>query len=415
MSRMSRGPAALALGGSALGIAFAAISTGDYARHLDRQLHDIHCSFVPGLVATDSANACRTAMYSSYSSVMREHWWGGVPISLFGLGTYLFFAAFALALVAGAPRASRRAWQFLGVAGLLPLGASIVMASISAIKLGTFCKTCVGLYVASALLAGAGVWGWLAARRAFAAQPRSGPEQASRAAADPEAAPDGKPALVLVWLAALGACAILPALVYVAALPDYKAKLASCGKLTAPPIKAPVVLATAHPKRDATLVVDPLCPSCKALDARLVSEGVMENLHATIVLLPLDDACNWMVDRAVHPGACLLSRVVLCSDARPREALEWMFANQEELASLGKAGEPQLKARVRTQFGASIEECADSKTTQARLNAVLHWAVDAHLVLSTPQVFLGDLHVCDEDTDLGLRYTLAELAPEVLQ
>lgn len=405
MSKMSRGPAALALGASALGVAFAAISTGDYARHLDRQLHEMHCSFVPGMVATDSANACRTAMVSSYSSVMREHWWGGVPISLFGLGTYLFFAAFALALVVGAPRASRRAWQFLGIAGLVPLAASIVMALISALKIGAFCKTCVGLYVASVVLAGAGLWGWLAARRAFSAH----------AEADPEAPPVGHPALLAAWFAAMGACAVLPALVYVAALPDYRAKLLSCGKLTAPPIKAPVVLATAHPKRDVTLVIDPLCPSCKALDARLVSEGVLENLHPTVVLMPLDDSCNWMVDRAVHPGACLLSRVVLCSEARPREALDWMFANQEELASLGKVGEAQLKARVRTQFGASIDECVDSKATHARLNAVLHWAVDAHLVLSTPQVFLGDRHVCDEDTDLGLRYTLAQLAPEVLQ
>jgi hypothetical protein len=30
-------------------------------------------------------------------------------------------------------------------------------------------------------------------------------------------------------------------------------------------------------------------------------------------------------------------------------------------------------------------------------------------------MFLGDQRICDEDTDLGLRYTLAQLAPEVLR
>jgi hypothetical protein len=29
-------------------------------------------------------------------------------------------------------------------------------------------------------------------------------------------------------------------------------------------------------------------------------------------------------------------------------------------------------------------------------------------------MFLGDRRICDEDTDLGLRYTFAQLAPEVL-
>jgi hypothetical protein len=29
-------------------------------------------------------------------------------------------------------------------------------------------------------------------------------------------------------------------------------------------------------------------------------------------------------------------------------------------------------------------------------------------------MYLGDRKVCDEDTDLGLRYTLTQLAPEVV-
>ena len=37
-------PQAIALGASLLGLTFAGLSTLDYVRHLDRQVHDIHCS-----------------------------------------------------------------------------------------------------------------------------------------------------------------------------------------------------------------------------------------------------------------------------------------------------------------------------------------------------------------------------------
>jgi hypothetical protein len=38
----SRAPAALALFASVLGLVFASYSTFDYAKHLDRRLHDVH-------------------------------------------------------------------------------------------------------------------------------------------------------------------------------------------------------------------------------------------------------------------------------------------------------------------------------------------------------------------------------------
>ena len=38
-----------------------------------------------------------------------------------------------------------------------------------------------------------------------------------------------------------------------------------------------------------------------------------------------------------------------------------------------------------------------------------------NIPVSTPQMYLGKRRVCDEDTDLGLRFTLAQLAPEVLK
>src|SRR5215813_12454679 len=95
-----RWPAALALVASLLGFAFGASSTLDYAQHLDRQIHDIHCSYIPGLPAEHTAdNACRAAMYSPYSALFRDRYWGGVPISLFGVGAFVFFVAFSLYLL----------------------------------------------------------------------------------------------------------------------------------------------------------------------------------------------------------------------------------------------------------------------------------------------------------------------------
>jgi hypothetical protein len=210
----------------------------------------------------------------------------------------------------------------------------------------------------------------------------------------------------------------VPVVCYLLALPDYKPRLTQCGALPAPAdasVKSLVKVTTLRPARPATLFVDPLCPTCKGLHDRLDTEGALENLDLSIVLFPLDSACNWMVDRSVHPGACLLARTVLCSESQAREALEWVYKNQEELTRLGKQGEPQLKAAVRARFGATIESCLEARKTKVRLNTILQYAVANRVPVSTPQLYLGDRRVCDEDTDLGLRYTLTQLAPEVLR
>ena len=93
MFRETKTPAVLGIAGSVVGLVFAGLSTLDYARHLDRKLHDVHCSLVPGLTTgADQENSCRAAMYSIYSALFRGEYWGGVPISLFALlGTPIVF------------------------------------------------------------------------------------------------------------------------------------------------------------------------------------------------------------------------------------------------------------------------------------------------------------------------------------
>jgi uncharacterized membrane protein len=396
--------ALLVVAAAALGLVFAAYSTYDYVEHLDREMHAVHCSFIPGAPAsTDADNACKTALFSPYSALFRATYWGGVPISLFAVGAFAFFVGFGAYLYAAGERASRAALAFLGVATIGPLGASLVMFVISATKLHSFCKLCAGIYVSSFALAVGGV---LALVEMF---------RAGRSA-DDASRPTGSALAVVGWAAGLGIAAVLPAILYVASLPDYRPYLTKCGSvpLAAEPHGALVKIPTSHPVQKATLFEDPLCPTCRAFHERLVADDVLEKLDITLVLFPLDTSCNWMIDRSLHPGACMVSGAILCADD-PRAALEWAYDNQDDLHDAGKAGPDAIKAKIAARFGPAVAACATDRKTTQRLNQNLHYASTNHVPVSTPQMFLGERRVCEEDTDLGLKYTLAQLAPNVLK
>jgi uncharacterized membrane protein len=393
--------ACLCLAGSLFGAVFAAYSTSDYTAHLDRQVHAVHCSFIPGATVDGAeSNPCKVALFSPYSALFRQTYWGGIPISLAALGCFSFSAALGLYLLLARSRAPRGAIVLLGVTGFVPLMASIVMFGISLTQLHAFCKVCVGIYASSALVAAAAFMSWRARH-----QP-------------------GRMMLVLaVGVVTLGIASLLPAVVYAASMPDYRPYLRTCGTLAheTEPHNALVKIATSSPKRQALLFEDPLCPTCKAFHERLVSEGMFERLDVTLALFPLDTDCNWMLDRSLHPGACVLSKAVMCGKDRARQVLEWAYDNQEDLRPLGKQGGSALKDRVGKQFGSDVATCIDDKATGARLNQMLQFAATNHVPISTPQMYIGAqagekklMRVCDEDTDLGLKYAMAQLAPEVL-
>lgn len=443
-------PSALALVASLLGFAFALSSTLDYTRHLDRQVHDIHCSFIPGLGADASQEgACRAAMYSPYSALFKDRYWGGVPIALPAVGAFAFFAAFALYLLLARDRAPRRAHQFLFLAGVTPLAVSAVMFVISLTKLGEFCKTCVGIYSASVLLAVAGVGALLGDRRRAAEalavfrSPTAKTVYTAPSAAALDAAPTlaegevpavetpkepepafapprtGGVALIPSWLLGLAAFSVVPALLYISALPGYATYVTGCGKLEKPgdPTKSALLHVTpAGARQQATLVVDPLCPTCKAFHQRLVAEGIFEKLDTTLVLFPLDNECNWMLDRALHPGACVLSKAVICGDERALAVLEWSYEKQEALleAAKGKGGIAEMRGMLRERWP-GLDACIDSKETKQRLERTLRFAVANQLPVSTPQLFLDGTRLCDEDSDIGLSYTLSKLAPDLMR
>src|SRR5690606_11548180 len=80
------------------GLSFAAVSTNDFVQHLDRQVHGLHCSFLPGLAAADTSGetGCHVTLMSPYSSVARDAVWGGIPISLPAMAVFAFLFAFAV-------------------------------------------------------------------------------------------------------------------------------------------------------------------------------------------------------------------------------------------------------------------------------------------------------------------------------
>lgn len=395
--RSPRAPAVVALVGAVLGVTFAAYSTLDYAKHLDRGVHDLHCSFVPGAEPTAEAEACRAAMYSPYSALFKEELWGGVPISLFALGAFSFLAAFALYVVLAGTRAPRRALTFLALVGVTPLLVSVAMFTISVTRVGALCKTCVGIYVASLLVAVGALWAVSGGRGAL-----------GRA--------DVGKLMPLTWLLVMGVVTLLPALVYARGVPDHRPFLRECGSLKNPkePHDALVRIQGARAVQAAVFFEDPLCPTCKAFHDRLTAEGAIDRFDVQLALFPLDSECNWMLDRPLHPGACTISKVILCAK-NPLTALEWAFDNQEELTRTGAAGEAALRDYLSRKFGEAMLKCIDSRETSVRLNRHLHFAADNSIPVSTPQVYLGDMRLCDEDTDIGLRYALKHLAPEVLR
>ena len=398
----SKFPAATAFVGSLLGLVFSYSSTVDYAAHLDRRLHDVHCSFIPGAPPTAEAEACRAAMYSPYSAVMRDSMWGGVPISVFALGAFAFFASFALYLMLAGPKASRANVMMYAAVSVTPLIVSVVMFTISVTKLGTLCKTCVGTYVASALVASGGLLGLR----------NLGPFS------DGAKRPDGQSTVSFFWVIALGIVTLLPTLVYAASVPDQRPYLGKCGELKKPdePTGALIKFRGARAVQPALLFEDPLCPTCKALHERLVGEGVLDRLDVTLALFPLDNTCNWMLnDQSMHPGACLVSRALLCAKGQELQMLEWAFSEQAALTTAGKQGEGALRSLIAQRWGQAVVTCADTRDTKTTLNKHLHFAAENNVPVSTPQVFLGKRRLCDEDTDLGLRFTLKQLAPEVLR
>src|SRR5256885_15522052 len=110
------------------GFAFPSVSPYDFVAHLDRQVHGIHCSFLPGLGPAETANTgCHVTLMSPYSSVLRSSIWGGIPISLPAMSVFAFLGFWAIWLALRGRDRDPSATAFTLAAVALPAGAAAVM------------------------------------------------------------------------------------------------------------------------------------------------------------------------------------------------------------------------------------------------------------------------------------------------
>ena len=377
------------------GVVFAGVSSYDFIAHLDRQVHSITCSIVPGLAAPDTSGAsgCHAVLMSPYSSVLRDFTWGGIPIALPALGVFAFLLFRAVDLLLRKTM-SRRETGFMLAAVLVPVLTSLVYAIISATKIGTFCKVCMGIY-------GASLGVLVTAIVAHVLTPPSTDGQGKSSGS-----------LVGLWgfyFVEGVAMVALPLTLYLAFKPAYPDSLLQASGLRHPEDKYSVMLDLPSAGRvPAVEVMDPLCPACKAFSERLAASDLGGELQIKLVLFPLDKECNWMVGDSLHPGACAVSEAVLCAGDKARDVIAWAFANQAQLRGLGAAGQPAIYARIKQDFPA-LAGCVGSAVVRARINKSLRWIVANSLPVLTPQLFVRNQKIPDEDTDLGLDYVLSRV------
>jgi len=391
----------IAFAAALAGLFFAATSTADFTAHLDRQVHAIQCSVMPGATADLGESGCRTAMLSQYSSWFRTDYWGGIPISLWALAVFAFLAyRSGHLLFRGHPRKSEAI--FLLLASLVPCAASIYYGRLAQQELGEWCTVCVGMYTASGGFL-------LASLLALILTNRPTDEH-------------GDGGVGRFFMGVIEGCAFVGifSLVYITAIPQVAADNQTirgsqgCGILAQPEDPARIMLniGPATQGTDAIALIDPLCPACRAFDERLHSSGLASRLNQDLVLFPLDSKCNWMVSTSLHPGACLVSETMLCAPRQASEILAWAFENQEELTELGDTDEKALIEKLKTQFPAAAK-CIGTPIAKNKIVKSLRWAVANALTVMTPQLFISGRRLCDEDTDLGLQYTLTRMLGDV--
>lgn len=372
-----------------LGAVFLGVSAYDFIAHLDRQVHAITCSFIPGVGAPDASGSsgCHAVMMSPYSAVLRTWTWGGVPIALPGLAVFLFLLFRIADVWLRRVEQDVHETRFLVAASLLPVLASVVYFVIAVFLVGGACKLCIGTYIASIGLLVCAV---LTHRRASGAGPL----------------PWGRYTLLLGEGVAF---VLLPTVLYLVLKPAPPAS-STCGELAHPEDRygVRVKLSSVPGGVPAIEVLDPLCPACRGLDQRLDASGFGERLNLEAVLFPLDKECNWMIGESVHPGACTVSEAVLCGGDQAPQVLAWVFAHQAELRELGARDPGQLAARIRQELP-HVAGCLGKPEVRSRLNRSLRWTVANSLPVLTPQLFVGGQKICPEDSDLGLDHVLSRM------
>ena len=394
--------------GAGLGLLFAGISTYDFVQHLDRQVHSLHCSFIPGVTHSDPTSGCQVAMMSPYSSIFRSHVWGGIPISLGAMSVFAFIAFYAADLLVTRRKDDVKATLFLVAATALPLLTSLVMLMISLTKLGTTCKLCVCIYISSAVVFTGAIMMWKKARAASGSTEALGTSRSGGHRLEVGVATEPASTGFLGAMLGLGIVFVaVPIMLYLAMAPDNSKFIGTCDALAKPDDTYGVMVDVHRVGQGApTLeILDPLCPACKAFEQRLEASGLNDQLDRRAVMFPLDNSCNWMITETTHPGACTVSEAVLCAGAKAPEVIKWAFEVQDQIRA-DTAKDPGAAARYVKQKFPELAACVGSPEARSRLNKSLRWSVANNIHVLTPQLFVDNTKLCDEDVDLGLEFAL---------
>jgi len=114
------------------------------------------------------------------------------------------------------------------------------------------------------------------------------------------------------------------------------------------------------------------------------------------------------VGESLHPGACGVSEALLCAGDQLPQVLKWAFDNQEHLRQVAAEDNARIYEEIKKRFP-KLANCVGKPDVKTRLNRSLRWAVANSLPVLTPQLYVNNQKLCDEDTDLGLEYALSRM------
>lgn len=404
-----------------IGLAFSLVSVTDFAQHLDRELHSIGCSYIPGLeTAPESQRGCKDTMMSDYSSIMRDKIWGGLPIALPAIGLFAFILFRAIDLWTRKGLELRQSAHFLFLVSIIPLLASIIMGFIALFKLDAACATCIGIYVASFLCCAMAFATWRDAEeqsRMMQQMQHQGHQMDQYGQGYDEYGASenyqSSDLLLPIFGAQLLLFILAPILVYTISAPDHTELVEGCGQLdhTEDPHDVMVDL-DSHGGEPAIEVFDPLCKTCRAFESRLETSGWADRLDRKAVLFPLDAECNWMIPTSVHPGACTISEAMLCAQmsgsTKPEDVKRWAFVQQDTILEQSKQNPAAARKLVLSEFP-QLESCIGGREVRTKLNKSFRWAVANKLPVLTPQLYVRGRRLCEQDIDLGLDFAMGRL------
>ena len=81
-----------------------------------------------------------------------------------------------------------------------------------------------------------------------------------------------------------------------------------------------------------------------------------------------------------------------------------VVANQEQIRDATKG---PTAARASSRRGSRAAACVGSAEAKSKVNKSLRWSVANNIRVLTPQLFVDNVKLCDEDVDLGLEYALS--------